>query len=482
MTETTQNRWAALYVLCAGMLMIILDGTIVNVALPSIQEDLGFSQSNLAWVVNAYLIALGGLLLLAGRVGDLLGRRRVYLAGLALFTSASLLCGVSGSQEMLIAARFVQGAGGAMASAVVLGMIVTMFPEPRDQARAIGIYAFVASAGASIGLLAGGVLTQGINWHWIFFVNVPIGIVAAGLAVRLVASDRGIGLGRGADVVGALLVTAALMLGVYTIVEVTDHGWGSLHTLGFGALALVLLTAFVVRQATAANPLLPLRIFRSRNVTGANVTQFLMVAGMFGMFFSGVLLMQRVLGYDAVETGVAFLPVSLGIGILSLGFSARLNLRFGERAVLLPGLALIVVGLGWLTRVPVDASYAVDLLPAMVLLGIGAGLTFPALSTLAMSGATQSDAGLASGLLNTTVQVGGAVGLAVLATLSTEHTAGRLADGESTASALTSGYQLAFTVAAVLLVVSIVVAAAVLRPVERETQEAVAGEPAFSEA
>jgi EmrB/QacA subfamily drug resistance transporter len=479
MTETTQNRWAALYVLCAGMLMIILDGTIVNVALPSIQEDLGFSQSSLAWVVNAYLIALGGLLLLAGRVGDLLGRRRVYLSGLALFTAASLICGVSGSQEMLIAARFVQGAGGAMASAVVLGMIVTMFPDPRDQAKAIGIYAFVASAGASIGLLAGGVLTQGINWHWIFFVNVPIGILAAGLALRMVEDDRGIGLGRGADVGGAVLVTAALMLGVYTIVEVVDHGWGSAHTLGFGAASLALLAAFVARQATAAKPLLPLRIFRSRNVTGANLTQFLMVAGMFGMFFSGVLLMQRVLGYDAVETGLAFLPVSLGIGLLSLGFSARLNLRFGERAVLLPGLALIVVGLGWLTRVPVDASYAVDLLPAMVLLGIGAGLSFPALSTLAMSGATQSDAGLASGLLNTTVQVGGAVGLAVLATLSTEHTAGRLADGESTASALTSGYQLAFTVSAVLLVVAVVVAATVLQPAEKQPQEAVAGEPAY---
>src|SRR5688572_7693760 len=226
-TETTQNRWAALYVLCAGMLMIILDGTIANVALPSIQEDLGFSQSSLAWVVNAYLIALGGLLLLAGRVGDLLGRRRVYLAGIALFTAASFLCGVSGSQEMLIAARFVQGAGGAMASAVVLGMIVTMFPEPREQAKAIGIYAFVASAGASIGLLAGGVLTQGINWHWIFFVNVPIGVVAAALAVRLVADHRGIGIGRGADIAGAVLVTAALMLGVYTIVEVPGHGWGS---------------------------------------------------------------------------------------------------------------------------------------------------------------------------------------------------------------------------------------------------------------
>ena len=477
MTDTTQNRWAALYVLCAGMLMIILDGTIVNVALPSIQEDLGFSQSSLAWVVNAYLIALGGLLLLAGRVGDLLGRRRIYLAGLALFTAASLLCGVSGSQEMLIAARFVQGVGGAMASAVVLGMIVTMFPEPREQAKAIGIYAFVASAGASIGLLAGGVLTQAINWHWIFFVNVPIGFVAAALAVRLVADDRGIGLGRGADLAGAVLVTGALMLGVYTIVEVPGHGWGSTHTLGFGAVSLALLAAFVARQATAADPLLPLRIFRSRNVAGANAIQFLMVAGMFGMFFIGVLLMQRVLGYDAIETGLAFLPVSVGIGVLSLFFAPRLTLRFGERAVLIPALALLVAGLAWLTRVPADASYWVDLMPSMVLLGVGAGLTFPALSTLAMSGATQSDAGLASGLLNTTVQVGGAVGLAVLATLSTEHTAGRLAEGEGATSALTSGYQLAFTISAVLLVVAIALAAAVLERPRR--QEAVVAEPAY---
>jgi MFS family permease len=272
-------------------------------------------------------------------------------------------------------------------------------------------------------------------------------------------------------------VTAALMLGVYTIVEVVDHGWGSAHTLGFGALSLLLLAGFVARQATAANPLLPLRIFRSRNVTGANITQFLMVMGMFGMFFSGVLLMQRVLGYDALETGLAFLPVSMGIGLLSLGFSARLNLRFGERAVLLPGLVLLVVGLGWLTRVPADAGYVVDLLPSMVLLGVGAGLTFPALSTLAMSGATPSDAGLASGLLNTTVQVGGAVGLAVLATLSTEETASRLASGETASHALTAGYQLAFTIAAVLLVVAIVVAATVLKPPVRE--EAVAGEPAY---
>src|SRR5262245_27266361 len=300
-TETTQNRWAALYVLCAGMLMIILDGTIVNVALPSIQEDLGFSQSSLAWVVNAYLIALGGLLLLAGRVGDLVGRRRVYLAGIALFTAASFLCGVSGSQEMLIGARFVQGAGGAMASAVVLGMIVTMFPEPREQAKAIGIYSFVASAGASIGLLAGGVLTQGINWHWIFFVNIPIGIATAALALRVIADERGSGLRAGADATGAALVTGSLMLGVYTIVKAAEHGWGSLHTLGLGAIAIAGIAAFVARQATASTPLMPLRMFRSRNVTGANMVQVLMVGGLFGMFVLGALFMQGVLGYTAIE-------------------------------------------------------------------------------------------------------------------------------------------------------------------------------------
>jgi EmrB/QacA subfamily drug resistance transporter len=468
MTETVpttrDSRWLALVVLCAGMLMIILDGTIVNVALPAIQGDLGFSQSSLAWVVNSYLIAFGGLLLLVGRLGDLIGRKRVFLAGLAVFTTASLLCGVSGSEEMLIAARFVQGVGGAMTSAVILGMIVTMFPEPREQAKAIGVYSFVASAGASIGLLAGGVLTQAISWHWIFFVNVPIGIVAAALALRLIESDRGLGLREGADVAGAALVTGSLMLGVYTIVATTDYGWGSLHTLGLGAVAIALMAGFVVRQARAANPLLPLRVFRSRNVSGANLIQLLMVAGIFGMFFLGVLYLQRVLGYDAVQTGLAFLPVSIGIGALSLAASPRLITRFGPRAVLLPGLALIVGGLALFTQVPVDGSYVTDVLPSMVLLGIGAGLSFPALMTLAMSGTTPADAGLASGLVNTTQQVGGALGLAVLATLSASRTENLLAGGSSTASALTGGYHLAFAIGAGLVLTAIVLAVTVLRP------------------
>ena len=480
-TPTDRSRWVALVVLCAGMLMIILDQTIVNVALPTIQSDLGFSQSSLAWVVNAYLIALGGLLLLAGRMGDLLGRKRVFLAGLTLFTLASLLCGASQTEAMLIAARFVQGIGAAMTSAVILGMIVTMFPQPRERATAIGIYSFVASAGASVGLLAGGVITQAVNWHWIFFVNLPIGLVAAVLAVRLLEPDRGIGLGEGADVAGAALVTGALMLGVYTIVGTVDHGWVSAHTLGFGAAAAVLLAGFVARQATATRPLVPLRIFRSRNVSGANAVQALMVAGMFGMFFLGTLYLQRVLGYDAVQTGAAFLPVSVGIGTLSLGFSPRLITRFGARAVLLPGLLALVAGLVLLTGAPVGGDYVTDLLPALVLLGVGAGVAFPALVTLAMSGATAEDSGLASGLVNTTQQVGGALGLAVLATLSTSRSNHLLADGESAASALTGGYHLAFAIGAGLVVAAIVVAALVLRSERVALQEAPAVETATEE-
>jgi EmrB/QacA subfamily drug resistance transporter len=443
---TGHTRWMALVVLCVGMLMIVLDATIVNVALPSIRTDLGFSQSSLAWVVNAYLISFGGLLLLSGRLGDLVGRRRVFMAGLAVFTAASLLCAVAQSQGLLIGARFVQGLGGAMTSAGILGMIVTMFPEPREQAKAIGVYSFVASSGGSIGLLAGGALTEAINWHWIFFVNLPIGLATALLALRLVQGDQGMGLREGADVPGAVLITGALMLGVYTILEAGNHGWASAHTLGFGAVSLTLLAAFVTREARIPNPLMPLRLFRSRNVAGANLVQALFVAGMFGMFFLGALYLQRVLGYGALDVGLAFLPVTLVIGTLSLGFSERLNMRFGPRATLLPSLVLIGLGLVLFARAPVGGSFVPDVLPVMVLLGTGAGLAFPSLMTLAMSGATRSDSGLASGLVNTSLQVGGALGLAVLATLATTRTEHLLASGDSTAAALTGGYHLAFLI------------------------------------
>jgi EmrB/QacA subfamily drug resistance transporter len=460
----SRSRWLALIVLCAGMLMIVLDATIVNVALPSIQRDLGFSQSGLAWVVNAYLIPFGGLLLLAGRLGDLIGRKRIFVAGLVVFTAASLLCGASGSQGMLIVARLIQGVGGAMTSTVILGVIVTMFPGRREQARAIGVFSFTAAAGGSIGLLAGGVLTQAVNWHWIFFVNFPIGIVAVVLALRLIESDPGIGLSQGADVPGAILVTSALMLGVYTIVEATNYGWASAHTLGLGAVAALLLSAFFIRQATAANPLLPLDLFRSRNVSGANLVQVLMVAGMFGMFFLGALYLQRILGYDPMQIGLAFLPVAVAIGTLSFRLSAQLNTRFGPRTMLLIGLTLVTAGLALFARAPLQARYASDVLPSMVLLGVGGGLSFPAVMTLGMSGATASDSGLVSGLINTTAQVGGSLGLAVLATLATSRTDQLLAAGESTTSALLAGYHLAFGIGAGFVALAILVAAVVLRP------------------
>jgi EmrB/QacA subfamily drug resistance transporter len=477
-TQPDPRRWHALVVLCVGVLMIVLDATIVNVALPSIQNDLGFTQSSLAWVVNAYLIAFGGLLLLAGRIGDLVGRRSVFLAGLGLFVLASLACGAAQSQEMLVAARFVQGVGGAFTSAVILGMIVTMFPEPREQAKAIGVYAFVASAGGSIGLLAGGVLTELINWHWIFFVNLPIGIVTAMFAKRLLDRDQGIGFGEGADVGGAVLITGSLMLGVYTIVKpAADYGWGAGRTLALGAVAVALLVAFVVREATARNPLVPLRIFRSRNVSGANAVQALSVAGMFGMFFLGSLYMERVLGYKPLEIGLAFLPTTVVMGTISLRLTEPLATRFGAKTTMIAGLSLIAVAQLLFARVPVDGSFVTDILPVTLLLGAGAGMTFPALMNLSMSGATPQDAGLASGLVNTTVQVGGALGLAVLATLSATRTDSLVSSGDSTAVALTGGYHLAFLIGFALVVASIVVALAVLRSPARD--EAPALEPAY---
>ncbi|MFN2616757.1 MAG: MFS transporter [Thermoleophilaceae bacterium] len=486
---TDRNRWIALYVLCIGMLMIVLDVTVVNVALPSIQDDLGFSQSSLAWVVNAYLIAFGGLLLLAGRFGDILGRKSVFMAGLAVFTFASLLCGVAQSQGLLVGARFVQGVGGAMTSAVILGMIVTMFSEPRDQAKAIGVYGFVASAGGSVGLLAGGVLTQSINWHWIFFVNIPIGIVTAVLAMRLLERDKGIGFGDGADIPGAVLITSSLMLGVYTIVKpAADYGWGAGRTLGLGAVSLVLLAVFIAREATARNPLIPLRIFRSRNVSGANVAQALLVAGMFGMFFMGALYLQRVLGYDPLQIGFAFLPATLVMGTLSLRYSERLIMRFGARRTLLPGMVLIAIGLLLFTQAPVGGNYVQHVLPVMIVLAFGIGVSFPALMTLAMSGATREDAGLASGLVNTSMQVGGALGLAVLATLSATRSDSLRASGDNLPAALTGGYHLAFLIGAALVVAALVVAATVIQP-ERQAERQVetgpepgGADPAYSEA
>jgi EmrB/QacA subfamily drug resistance transporter len=444
---------------------VVLDMTIVNVALPSIQADLGFSQSGLAWVVNAYLIAFAGLLLLAGRLGDLVGRRDVFLAGLALFTAASLVCGLATSQGMLIVARFAQGVGGALTSAVILGMIVTMFPGHREQAKAIGVFAFVASAGAAVGLLAGGVLTQVLNWHWIFFVNLPIGLVTATAARRLIVRDRGLGLRAGADVPGALLVTGTMMLGVYTIVgPAATQGWLAARTLGFAAGTAALLAAFIVRQRTARHPLMPLRIFRSPAITGANLVQVLATAGMFGMFFLGSLYLRRILGYDPLQIGLAFLPVAVVMGTLSVRYTDRLVARFGAWRLLFPGLGMIAAGLALFALAPAGGSYLAHVFPVALLIGAGSGVCFPALMTLAMSGASPEQAGLASGLVNATGQVGGALGLAVLATVSASRTSALLAQHQPAAAALTGGYHLAFWIACGLVVGAVVVAATVLRP------------------
>ena len=462
--DTERSRWAALVVLCVGMLMMVLDATVVNVALPAIKDDLGFSQSGLAWVVNGYLISFGGLLLLSGRLGDLVGRRDVFLAGLVLFSAASLACGLAQDQTVLVAARFIQGGGGALTSAVILGMIVTLFPQPSEQARAIGVFSFVASAGGSIGLLAGGVITQLVSWHWIFFINLPIGVATAAAAFKYVERDRGIGLAKGADVPGALFVTSALMLAVYTIVSpAATYGWGAGRTIGFAVASVALLVAFVVREATCRQPLVPLGIFRSRNVSGANVIQALTVAGMFGMFFLGVLYLQQVKGYDALQTGLAYLPCTIVMAVLSVRYTERLAMRFGARTVLVPGLALIAVGLGLFARVPVDGTYLLDVMPSALFMGAGVGISFPALMMLSMSGVRPEDAGLASGLVNTTCQVGAALGLAVLATLSSARTEALSSAGTPVKEALVGGYQRGFVVGTVLVLVALGVALAVIR-------------------
>ena len=457
------TRWLSLMILCTGFLLIVVDMTIVNVALPSIQHDLGFSQSGLAWVINAYLIAFAGLLLLAGRLGDLLGRKRVYLSGLAIFIGASVLCGLSFSQPMLIAARFIQGIGGAASSAVILAMIVTLFPESDERAKAFGIFSFIASAGAAVGLITGGLITQAVSWHWIFFVNVPIGVVTAVVSARLLGSDRGIGLGKGADLIGAILVTAALMLGVYAIVESSVYGLGSLHTIGLGAIAIALLAAFVARQALARNPILPLRIFRSRRLSAANAVQALMSAAFLGFFFIGSLDLERVLGYGPLGIGLGFLPVAVVMGLFSIRFSARLIARFGALRVLGAGqvvvvLALVVLGIG-----PTTPDYPVHLMIPLAMLGLGGGLSFPALTMIAMADTDPTDAGLASGILNTSGQVGGALGLAVLATLAGSRTLDLIHAGVGSGAALAGGYHLAWLISAGTVLVTLALAISLLR-------------------
>ncbi len=457
-TRTAPSRWTALAVLCAGMLMIILDGTIVSVALPAIQSDLGFTSAGLAWTVNAYLVPLGGLLLLAGRLGDLYGRRRMLLTGLTLFVLASLLCGLATSAAMLVVARFVQGAAAAMASAVVLGMVVALFPERVERAKAMGVYAFVGAAGASIGLVLGGVLTATVGWRWIFLVNIPIGVAAVLLSLWAVAADGPRERSVRPDVLGGALVTAGMVLGVFTIVTTSEP----LPRIAVGALAVALLVAFVVRQRRAAEPLVELSIFRSRAVSGGNVVQLLTVAGMLGFQFIAALYLQQALGYSPAATGFAVLPISVTIALVSLTMSGRLIAKAGARPVLLVGEVLLVVGLLLLARDPVG-HYAVDVLPSVLLLGLGAGLVLPAVITIIMSDATPENSGLASGLANTSQQVGGALGTAVLAAVAAARTDAVATAGATAHDALVSGYHLAFVVSAALVAAGVPLTVTVLR-------------------
>lgn len=462
-SSVVRPRAGALAVLLAAFAMVILDTSIVSVALPTIQDDLGLGPSGLAWVINAYVVAFGGLLLFAGRVGDLIGRRRMFLAGLAVFTLASVACGLATDAGTLIGARFAQGAGAAMTSAVILGMIVSLFPDRPEQTRAIGAYAFVGAAGASVGYIAGGLLTDAVGWHSIFFVNVPIGLLAMAAGHRVLDRDAGLGLGRGADVPGAMLVVGALTIGVLAIVGIEEHGATSGRTLGLGATAVALLVAFVGREARAPAPLVPLSIFGVRALSTANLVQVPMIAGYFGQQFLVVLYLQRVLGFGAAEVGLGMLPIAIAIGAVSLGASAPLTARLGARRTLLAGLALAIVGLAGLARAPADGTYAIDILPALVVLGAGGGLSMPALTGIAMSGTRARDAGLASGVANTTQQLGAAVGLAVLAVVAAGRTDTALAAGVPSGAALTEGYALGFSVAAALVALAFALTVALVR-------------------
>jgi EmrB/QacA subfamily drug resistance transporter len=463
MTAHNRARWLALLVLCLGDVMIVLDGTIVNVALPSIRADLGFSQASLAWVVNAYLLTFGGFLLLGGRLGDLYGNRRLFLGGIALFTLASLACGLATTQGQLVAARAVQGLGGAVVSAVALSLIMGLFTEPAERAKAMGVFGFVLSGGGTIGVLLGGVLTDLLAWNWIFLVNLPVGIAVFALGLRLLPGGRAESASRRLDVPGAVTVTAALMLAVYAIVKGNETGWTSGRTLGLLGAAAALLVVFLVIEARTASPLMPLRIFRIRNVSTANVIGVLMAAGMFAQFFFSALYLQQILGYSPLEVGLAYVPSTLVWGSASLFLSDRLVMRYGIKPPLVAGLGLMALALALFARMPVDGSYALDVLPATLLLGLGAGVAFNPLLLAAMSGVEPTESGLASGVVNTAFMMGGALGLAVLAALAASRTDALLADGKGELAAVNGGFHAAFLLGALLVAVAAVVGATLLR-------------------
>ena len=461
--QAERRRWIALAVLCLGQLMMVLDSTIVNVALPSIQRDLHFTQGNLTWVIDGYLITFGGLLLLAGRLGDLVGRKRIFLTGLVLFTAASVLCGLASSQGMLIAFRLLQGAGGAVASSVILAIIVTEFPQKAEQAKAMGLYAFVSAGGGSIGLLAGGVLTQSLDWHWIFFVNVPIGLVAFVMGRALIEENETIGLAGGVDVAGSILVTLATMLGAFAIVKSSEYGLLSARTLGAAGASVALLASFLVLEGRLSNPIMPLRILKLKMLMGSSLVRGLLVTGMFSAFFLGSLYLERVLGYDAIETGLAFMPLTISIAVMSMGLSARAMLRFGPVATLATGLGGIILGLVLLASQGLHAAYFPGIFFAFLALGLGAGCSFMPLLTIGMSDTPKRDAGLASGIINVSVQLFGAIGLATLGTIATDHTKALTASGHGALEALTGGYHLAYLVGALAVGVAIVAAGLLLR-------------------
>jgi len=458
-----RKRWWALYVLCLGVLMIVLDTTIVNVALPSIRADLGFSETSLVWVVNAYMLTFGGFLLLGGRLGDLYGHRRLFLLGITLFTLASLACGLANSQGLLIAARAAQGLGGAVVTAVALSLIMSLFTEPAERAKAMGIYGFVCAGGGSIGVLLGGFLTTAFNWHWIFLVNLPIGVTVYALCLGLLPDRRGQEPAGRLDVAGAVTVTTSLMLAVYAIVNGNEAGWMSTQTVGLLAVAAVLLALFLGIEVRVRNPLLPLGLFRLRDVASANAVGVLWAAAMFAWFFISALYLQLVLGYSALQVGLAFLPANLIMAIFSLGLSARLVMRFGIRLPLATGLLLAAIGLALFARAPVDGNFAIDVLPGMILLGLGAGIAFNPVLLAAMSDVTPSESGLASGVVNTSFMMGGALGLAVLASLAAARTDNLLAAGASSFVALSGGYHVAFIVGAVFAAAAALLGAVLLR-------------------
>jgi EmrB/QacA subfamily drug resistance transporter len=463
MSMDSRTRWFALIVLCLGTLMIVLDTTIVNVALPSIRADLGFSQTSLAWVVNAYLLTFGGFLLLGGRLGDLYGHRRLFISGIALFTLASLCCGLATSQGFLETARAVQGVGGAVASAVSLSLTMRLFTEPAERAKAMGIFGFVASGGGSIGVLLGGILTNSLDWHWIFLVNIPIGVAVVVLSFRLLPGAHERVADQRLDVAGALTVTASLMLAVYAIVNGNKSGWGSAQTLGLIAGSLVLMAAFILLEARVSAPLMPLKLFRSRNLSTANGVAVLWAAAMFAWFFMAALYLQLVLGYTPLQVGLAFLPANLIMGALSIGISAKLVMRFGIKRPLGTGLLLAALGLVLFARAPVGGSFLVDVLPGMILLALGAGIAFNPMLLAAMGDVQPTESGLASGIVNTAFMMGGAVGLAILASIAASRTGSLRATGHGTLAALTGGYHVAFLVGAIFAASAAAIGVALLR-------------------